>query len=235
LRRFLTAGLGALLTLGPHLAVGAAAGASAAALPWLELRPGALARVDIAPWSGPDEAEAALTQSAASLRVDFSANGTRPADVLHQAPGVRARIVRVLPRGIVLVHGIGARWQAYALAERLVPEVPPGTHLAAAGNFGGFADFYPTLATPQSAAKRLPTASHLIALATGVAPYDPESSDLVRLHVRVTTGPAAGTTGWIAVAYTGVPSARSARSSSPTDRACSCRPIAFDGPATAGP
>ena len=201
---------------------------SAVAPAWLELRPGTLARVDIAPWAQAGRPEAALTGVAASLRVDFSADASRPATVLPEPVGVRVRVVRVLPHAIVLVHGLGARWEGYAPADRLVPEVPAGTRLTAAGNFDGFADFYPSLGTPQTAARELPTASGLVALRMGVATYDPQSSDLVRVRVRVTSGPAAGQTGWIAVAYTGLPTWHRVRASSAEEGACSCRPLAFD-------
>jgi hypothetical protein len=62
----------------------------------------------------------------------------------------------------------------------------------------------------------------------GVAPYDPQSPDFVRVFVRVIAGPSAGRTGWIAVAYTGLPVARTPQDASPEERACSCRALAFE-------
>jgi len=197
--------------------------------PWLQARAGTIARVDIAPWPVADEPEAALTISAASLEQDFTANASRPGDVRYGPVGVVVRIVRVLPgKRVALVHGMQHRWEAYARIERLVPEVPPGTTLVAAGGFGGFADFYSTLATTQAHAGRIATGSRLTTIGSGVAPYDPDSSGLVRVHVRVVNGAARGRTGWIATGYTGLPRAHVPSNAEVAARACTCRLIEFD-------
>jgi hypothetical protein len=205
----------------------------AAAMPrdpaWLVPGPGTIARVDIAPWEVADEPEAALTDSAASISHDFTADAERPGDVHYESVGVLVRIERVMPSGpVALVHGVEKRWQAYARIERLVPNVPPGTLLVAAGGFEGFADFYTRLDTLEARAGRLATGSRLVALGTGVAPYDPDSPGLVRLHVRVTSGSRRGSSGWIPVGYTGLPVARLSADADVTERACSCRLIAFN-------
>lgn len=195
---------------------------------WLVLRPGSLARVDLAPWAVSDEPEAALTLGAASSARDYTADAERPGDVAYEPIGVSVRVVRVVRAGVALVHGRTGRWQAYTRLERLIPDVPPGTALVAAGGFGGFADFYPTLGTKQPQAERLATGSGLAVLGTDVAPYDPDSSDLVRLHVRVTSGTLRGRSGWVAASYAGLPRKRLPADASVAERACACRLVQFD-------
>jgi hypothetical protein len=215
--------------------IGAAAGVCPAApgeaIPaWLKLRPGTLARVDIAPWDDADEPEATLTSSAASLTQNFSDDATRPDDILYQPVGVRVRVVRAASDGrTILVHGIERRFEGFTLPARLVPEVPPGTVLVVAGGFGGFADFYPRLDTPEHEAERVATGSPLAVSGTDVAPYDPDSADLVRVRVRVLGGAMRGRTGWIAVAYTGLPETRVPASADVAEKACMCRLVRFGG------
>jgi len=214
-----------------EVAVGAMrSGPAAASEPkWLTARAGVTARVDNAQWPDSDEPEAALTDSAASSALDFSGSASRPGDV-HYAPiGVRVRIERVLPGGVVaLVHSVGGRWSAFARIERLVPDVPPGTALVAAGGFGGFADFYPALRAGEAQSQRLATGSRLVVLGTGVAPFDPDSSDFVRLRVRIASGPWHGRTGWLAAVYTGLPLTRVPADADVAEHACMCRLIHFD-------
>jgi hypothetical protein len=187
-----------------------------------------VARVDLAPWLVDGESEAALTESAASLERDFSADASRPPDIVFRPVGVLVRVERVLPGGtIAFVHGAGVRWEAYTRVDRLVPEIPIGTTLVAAGGFEGFSDFYPSLRTPKRSAERLPTGSRMIVLGSGAAGYDPDTDDLVRVHVRVTNGELAGREGWVAVAYTGVP-ADAAMLGSQAEKTCSCRVVTFD-------
>jgi len=205
--------------------------AAAPGLPaWLAARPGTLALVDQAPWYDSDEPEAALTASAASLKRDFSTDPARPDDVVYRPIGVRVRIARLVGGShLALVYGIterAERWTAYAPLDRLVPEIPPGTILRAAGGFGGFADFYPALDSRQEQAARIATGSQLVALGVGVAPFDPDSPDLVRVHVRVLSGRRKGSSGWIGAAYTGIPAGPGAVTSAP-ERACGCRLAAF--------
>ncbi len=215
-------------TFSSMLAVGADAGPASSVPGWLHLQPGTIARVDIAPWHVEDEPEAALTETAESMRHDFTGDASRPPDIVFEPVGVRVRVERVLPGGTVaLVHGAGKRWEAYARVDRLVPEVPPGTQLVAAGGFEGFSDFYASLTTPQKKAARLATRSRMVALGTGAAAYDPDSADLVRVRVRVTSGELAGREGWVAVSYTGLP-ARAATLASQAEKTCSCRVITFD-------
>jgi len=201
-----------------------------AAPAWLVPRAGTLVRVDSAPWFDSDEPEAALTMSARSLRRDFSEDGTRPEDVVYEPVGVRARIVRVLHDGIVLLHGTDRRWTGFAPLDRLVPEVPPGTHLVVAGGFGGFADFYPSLVTPEQSAARIATGTSVVALGSGVAPEDPGSANRVRVHVRVASGVLHGSTGWLEVPYTGLRQGSVARNATTAERACSCRLLSFSAP-----
>jgi hypothetical protein len=209
------------------LAASRAPGSAATRPAWLSPDAGTTARVDIAPWLVSDEPEAALTESAQSLERNFSDDATRPIDVVYRPIGVRVRIVHLDRDGrTALVHGIGDRFQAYAPIERLVPEIPSGTVLVAAGGFGGFADFYPTLQTPEKRAGRIATGTRLLALETGVAPYDPDSADLVRVRVRALDGDQRGSVGWISVSYTGLPGARGA-SSDVAERACGCRLVQF--------
>ncbi|MDQ2909051.1 MAG: hypothetical protein M3R44_06855 [Candidatus Eremiobacteraeota bacterium] len=201
-----------------------------AAPAWLVPRAGTLVRVDGAPWFDSDEPEAALTMSPGSLRRDFSEDGTRPDDVVYEPVGVRARIARVLHDGIVLLHGTDRRWSGFAPLDRLVPEVPRGTRLVVAGGFGGFADFYPTLRTPEQSAARITTGTSVVALTSGVAPEDPGSANRVRLEVRVLTGVWHGSTGWLEVPYTGLRQRNVARNATTAERACSCRLLSFSTP-----
>ena len=191
------------------------------------MRPGILARVDIAPWQVDGESEAALTESAGSMAHDFTADSSRPPDIVYRPAGVIVRVERILPGGTVArVHGLG-RWEAYTRVDRLVPEIPAGTTLVAAGGFEGFSDFYRSLKTLKRSAERLSTRSRMVALGVGAAPYDPDTDDLVRVHVRVTTGELAGREGWVAVAYTGLP-ADVATLGSQAEKTCACRVITFD-------
>jgi hypothetical protein len=203
--------------------------ASAAPRPaWLSLEAGTVARVDIAPWLVSDEPEAALTESARSLERNFSDDASRPGDVIYRAIGVRVRVVALGRDGRTAhVRGIGDRFEAFAPIERLIPEIPTGTVLVAAGGFGGFSDFYPTLATPEKQADRIATGSRLVALGMGVAPYDPDSADLVRVRVRALDGNLRGRTGWLAVGYTGLPVTGRVTSSDVAEKACNCRLVVF--------
>jgi hypothetical protein len=195
---------------------------------WLLLGAGTTARVDIAPWLVSDEPEAALTAGRRSAERNFSDDATRPSDVVYRPIGVRVRVVRVDRDGrTVLVHGVRDRFEAYAPIERLIPEIPPGTLLVAAGGFEGFADFYPTLDTPEKRAGRIATGRRLRAIAMSAAPYDPDSADLVRVRVRVLDGALRGRVGWIAAGYTGIPSPPSAASSVNAEKACRCRLVQF--------
>jgi hypothetical protein len=200
----------------------------AASPPWLQARPGTAVRVDLAPWLSPDEPEAALTASPESLAHDFTADGARPDDIVYEPVGVRARILRVLAGGrVALVGGLPLGRRAYAPLDRLVPEIPPGTRLRAAGGFEGFADFFAAADAPERAARRLPTGSDLVALGMTVAPPDPDSSDLVRVRVRVTSGPFSGRLGWVAAAYTGIPAPARSTPAPPAEAACQCRLVRF--------
>lgn len=178
----------------------------------------------------PDEPEAGLTASPESLDRDFTADLARPNDIVYEPVGVRVRIERVLAGGrIALVRGVGAAWHAYALVERTYPEVPPGTPLRAAGGFAGFAAFYPRLGSRQSEAGEIATGTALTALGMGAAPFDPLTSDLVRVHVVVRSGPDRGKTGWIPVGYTGIPVTAVPPEAENAAKACGCRIVRFTG------
>ncbi len=220
----------ALLTLGA-LGLAPRTPATAAAPPWLAANAGTAARVEVAPWLVADEPEAALTAGPASLRRDFTVDGTRPEDVVYEPIGVRVRIVHLTSAGrAALVRGIGAQWTAFAPLDRLVPEVPAGTRLRVAGGFGGFADFYPTLATRPARALQIATGSDLVALGFGVAPFDANQPAFVRIHVRVTSGDLAGRSGWIGSLYTGVPADPLPDGAAVAEKACRCRLVQFGRP-----
>ncbi|MBD5633636.1 MAG: hypothetical protein IAI49_04065 [Candidatus Eremiobacteraeota bacterium] len=110
----------------------------------------------------------------------------------------------------------------------MVPEVPSGTALRAAGGFGGFADFYPRRETPARQAARIETGTSLVALAMGAAPYDANSNDFIRVEVRVRSGPQRGRTGWISVDYTGLPVASVPASAETAAKACRCLIVRFE-------
>ncbi len=199
---------------------------------WLTLQSGTLVRVDSAPWFDSDEPEAALTASARSLRQDFSADGTRPDDVVYEPVGARARVLRVEAGGIALLRGTDRRWTAYAPIARLVPDVPRGTTLVVAGGFGGFADFYPSLTTPEATAARLPTGTRVVTLRMGVAPADPGTSNRVRIEVAVVAR--RNRSGWLEAFYTGLPDAAAPGKASNAEQACSCRILSFAVPRSDG-
>lgn len=219
----------ALAAIVAHVPIVARAAPSEPAIPnWLALAPGTFARVDVAPWLVSDEPEAALTESAATIERDFTSSAQRPGDVVFEPIGVRVRILRVLPGGrVAFVRGRDVRFDAYTLVERLIPDVPTGTILRAAGGFQGFSDFFATVATPYKKAQRLATGSKLVALGTGAGPYDPDTSDLVRVRVRVLSGALRGRAGWVAVVYTGLPQARMPRTATVAEHACGCRIVEF--------
>jgi hypothetical protein len=129
---------------------------------------------------------------------------------------------------IARVHGIGTRFEGYAPLARLVPEIPAGTALLVAGGFEGFADFYPALDTAEKHAGQIATGSRLVALEIRAAPYDPDSADLVRVRVRVLDGTLRGRTGWVAVAYTGIPVDRLPATAQVAEKACRCRLVQFE-------
>ncbi len=198
---------------------------------WLAPRPGTAARVEIAPWLVSDEPEAALTEGPASSLRDFTADPTRPEDVVYEPIGVRVRLVRLAGNGrVALVHAVGARWQAFAPLDRLVPEIPAGAKLRVAGGFGGFAEFYPALDTPRERALQIATGSDVLALRTGVAPYDRGQPAFVRVRVRVASGDLRGRTGWIGTAYVGAAAARIPAGAPTTEKVCSCLLVQFDSP-----
>lgn len=197
---------------------------------WLRLQPGVVARVDLAPWRAYDEPEAALTASAASMQRDFTVTGARPGDIVYRPVGVRVRVVRRIAGrdAVVAVRGLHGGWLAYTQANRLSPEIPLGTKLVVAGGFDGFADFFTALTTPHDGARRVTTGTPLIALGIAAAPFDPDASDLIRVHVRVASGPLQGREGWIGAAYTGIPRTSTAAGATQIEKTCSCLPVSFE-------
>jgi len=173
-----------------------------------------------------------LTEGPASALRDFTADASRPEDVVYEPIGVRVRLVRLAANGrIALVHGVGARWQAFAPLDRLVPEIPAGAKLRVAGGFGGFAEFYPALNTPRDRALHIATGSDVLALQTGVAPYDYRAQpEFVRVRVRVGSGDLRGRTGWIGTAYVGAAASRIPPDAPTTEKVCSCLLVQFDSP-----
>jgi hypothetical protein len=218
--------------------LGLADGARGAPRPaWLTPRSGSEARVEIAPWLVWDEPEAALTERSGSLARDFTADGTRPEDVVYEPVGVRVRVVRVLrashgsrSAAVALVHGRGARWQAYAPLGRLVPEIPPGAHLRVAGGFGGFAEFFPALDTPPARALQIATGTDVVALGMDTARYDAAEPFFVRARVRVGAGALRGRTGWIPTAYLGAAVDGLPPDAGSAEAACSCLLLQFAEP-----
>jgi len=220
--------LGALATAVATRAPAATRDDRNGALPaWLTLHPGTLARVDAAPWFDSDEPEAALTQSAASLTRDFGADGTRPSDVAYAPVGVTVRIIRLVNRSVAAVRRPGVAGNLYAPVARLIPEIPAGTRARAGGGFGGAAQLFASLAA-SGPSRDLPTGTALAVLGTGVAAFDPNASDFVRARVRIESGALRGTTGWMTVAYLGIPSRLRSPGNSLVEDACGCRLALFE-------
>ena len=193
---------------------------------WLTLRPGTVARVDVAPWPSDDGPEAAVAASARSIEHYGGDELVRPDDVVHEPVGVRVIVVRLLARRIALVRGVEGHWTAYTRIERLIPEIPAGTPLLVAGGFEGFADFFPSLETPSSGAGRIETGARLVGLKLGIAPLDQQSSALVRVKVLVRSGSRSGQVGWLQVGYTGLPHPPRQPASN-AERVCRCRIVQF--------
>ena len=61
-----------------------------------------------------------------------------------------------------------------------------------------------------------------------LARLDPDSADLVRVRVRVLDGTLRGRTGWVAVAYTGIPVDRLPATAQVAEKACRCRLVQFE-------
>jgi len=204
-------------------AVGAAGAASEPS--WLALKPGQTALVGAAPWPM-EQPEAALSGSPRSAAVSPDDYARRPDDALHQPIGLRVTVEDIVADGVARVRTVGAPLEAFTRLDQLVPEVPPGTQLVVAGGFGNYADFFPDLSAPESAAQQLPTGTSVLTLGLGIAPYDPEGSDFIRTKVYVQSGPQLGRTGWIAVGFTGLPDPNGTPAST-AERACRCRILEF--------
>ncbi|MBC5811593.1 MAG: hypothetical protein GIW95_12185 [Candidatus Eremiobacteraeota bacterium] len=189
---------------------------------WLVLRPGQVGIVGAAPWPL-DTPEAALTGTAESAARPPDDYSERPADALGQPIGLRVRVQEVYGP-VVRVRPEGAPVDSFTRLDFLSPEIPEGTRLVVAGGFGNYADFYPSLGarTPEQIA----TGTTLVAVRMGIAPFDPDGSEFVRVRVQVQSGPKKGRAGWIPVGYTGVPAA-SGQAASETERACRCRLVEF--------
>jgi len=194
--------------------------------PWLFLRPGQTALVGAAPWPMDQQPEAALTGSAQSASVSPDDYTRRPDDALGQPIGLRVVIEAVYLGNVARVQPVGATWDAFTRLDQLIPEVPPGTQLVVAGGFGNYADFFRDLSTPAAQAEEIPTGTSVVALGLGIAPYDPDGADYVRVKVLVQGGPMRGRSGWIAVNFTGIPDPSGAPVST-TERACRCRLLEF--------
>jgi hypothetical protein len=203
---------------------------SASALPpWLAPAPGRYAYVAEAPWPMGDHPEAALTFSLRTARPEPDDQTARPADAVGAPIGVRATFVDLASASVARLRVDGVTHDAFARLDRLVPPVPPGTHLVVAGGFGYESLFYPALDAPLEQARSLVTGTRLVALEIGVAPYDPDGMDFIRIHVRVTAGARRGQTGWLPAAYAGLSRPQGPRAST-VERACRCRIIEFREP-----
>jgi len=197
--------------------------AASAVPPWLVPEAGRLAYVAEAPWPGP---EAAATFSLRTARPDPDDQTQRPPDAAGAPIGTLATITGLASASVARLHLPGVARAAFARLDHLVPQVPAGTALVVAGGFGNEARFYASLAGPFTHTRLLPTGTPLLALGVGVAPYDPDGADFVRLHVRVAGGPWHGRVGWLPAAYAGLSRPNGARASS-AELACRCRILEF--------
>jgi len=200
--------------------------AAAAVPPWLEPRPGRFAYAAEAPWPMDDRPEAALTFSLRSARPEPEDQTKRPSDAVGAPIGTKVRFAGMASAAVALLRVPGFRGIAYARLDRLVPLVPAGTKLVVAGGFGNDAPFYAAQDVPLDQAWSLPTGVHVTALGMGVAPYDPDGSDFVRIRVHVDSGARMGETGWIPAVFAGL-SRPHARPGSTAERACGCRILDF--------
>jgi hypothetical protein len=193
---------------------------------WLTLRPGQTALVADAAWPLGTRPEAALTATAASAAIPSDAVVKRPADALGAPVGIRVMIERVFANGVALVRPQGANADAYVRLDELLPEIPSGTALVAAGDDGDTVDFYPSISTSYTDSLDLASGTPLVALRVAVAPFAPGDSDLVRLQVRVEAGPFRGRTGWVQANSLGLP-VRPEAGAPAKDKTCGCRVVEF--------
>jgi hypothetical protein len=187
---------------------------------------GRFAYVAEAPWPLDDHPEAALTYSLRTAKPDPDDQPTRPDDAVGAPIGIRAEFLALATPAVARLRVDGVTREAFARLDRLVPPVPPGTHLVVAGGFGNEAPLYPKLDTPLKRADSLPTGTHLVALDTAVATYDPEGADFIRIEVRITSGPKHGRTGWLPALYAGL-NRPGERPGSTAEKACRCRLLEF--------
>jgi hypothetical protein len=193
---------------------------------WLTLRPGQTALVADAAWPLGTRPEAALTGTAAGAATPTDEVVKRPVDALGAPIGIRVMIERVFPNGVALVRPQGTNVDAYARLDTLLPEIPSGTALVAAGDDGDTVDFYAARTTPYDDSLDLASGTPLLALKVAVAPFSPGESDFVRLQVRVEAGPFRGRTGWVQANSVGLPG-RPEAGAPAKDKICGCRVVEF--------
>jgi hypothetical protein len=173
-----------------------------------------------------DRPEAALTSSLRSARPNPEDQTARPADAVGAPIGAKVRFAGMASASVALLRVPGFHGIAYARLDRLVPIVPRGAKLVVAGGFGNDAPFYGALDVPLDQAWSLPTGVHVTALGMGVAPYDPDGTDFVRIHVHVDNGARMGQTGWIPAVFAGL-NRPHGHPASTAERACACRILEF--------
>jgi len=203
--------------------------AAGALPPWLVAAPGCRAYVAEAPWPTGGRPEAAATFSARTAGPNPDDQTRRPADAAGAPIGVLATILGPASAGVARLRLPGIERIAFARYDRLLPVVPAGTALVVAGGFSGEARFFAHLDPRGEHVALLPTGTPLVALGMGIAPYDPDASDFVRVQVRIAGGPWHGRTGWVAAAYAGLSRPHGDPASS-AERACRCRILGFRSP-----
>ena len=188
---------------------------------WLNLRPGLVVMIDVAPWPG--GTHAALTGTTPSYWDPKKTDVVPPTDGVLEPVGVTVQVKQLLPNNIVLVKVIADGTLAYTIRGRLVPIVPAGTHLHSVGGFGGFGYLYSSTTQHDENAEHLLAGSDITYLGTGIA-GDPNIANWIRYKVRIDSGSKAGEVGWLDAGNTGVPSSQP---SDDIEKQCHCKLNAF--------
>jgi hypothetical protein len=161
---------------------------------WLILKGGAHVRIDIASWPGTAEV-AAVTRTLSG----YKHSADEAPDSLDLPIGVDATIDGIVGQAhfgdyYVKIHG--ANWSGFTRSDRMMPMVPVGTKLIAAG---GAPPLYPNLDADDAHSLRTESGTSFREIAPlSFASGDPDRTTATgRYKVQVLDGEYAGRVGWV--------------------------------------